>query len=1277
MVDEVKTIRIVVDASRAVDGSASATRALANIDKSTKDVDTTLQRMEKSLASMGSAIKAHLAIALADLVARLVETVKSAIAAVSGLDELAEQVGTTARALQGMQFAAVQNGASLEQLEQGINKFSIKMGEAAAGSKPVIDALTQLGVKNLDLQGNLRPTEELLADVATALLAIEDPAKRSAAAVDLFGKAGNKLLPSLKDFQLGADALVVLAKAQNAYVSPETIKRLDEYADRLERQKLQMRALAAEGVVLVLEKLDELDAWLSKNSMAFGDWVRSIDLTPMLDGIRNTMDEAVIAVGRVVVTIIEYFKQLPSEIPKLFVDAMNGAIKALESGLNTITGGLADSWLGRQLGISGGGVSLGRLEGGGAGTAGDRFGNARFAGSEWAAGQRQRNQEVYAQQQAERDRARQASEEQKALDNVHRFWLSESSATGYTPGAPGAGTSRPTGGGGGGGESPEQKLAKLEQQLRNTAEAQNAMTAAARAGDQAFEEQKTSLDATQKLFDIFGVTLDKTDERFIRVRDRMREIAQGKAAESFNVATTELQKQNVVLEAQIRLRDELPEVQARELALIKSTQEAQKAGAALSAQDVENRRAAIEQNERLKTQAEELKKAEELWTEPLKQALRDIQSTAADAFDKLLENGKLSFEELQTTFMRIIRRMAAEFLALATIRPVMSVLVNAISPSMAQSMGLGGSSSMGGGLLGGSGGGGLFSPGWSSTPIFGGIDDEIAAWSAYGTSAQNAFSLSSMTWGQAAGIGGGLLGMGMGVNSLLSGGGSTGSIIGGAAGILGGGLGIAGALMPAVLGGALGPIGMAVGLLGGILPSLLGGSTPPVITNSTYAQLQYGSGGWGTSGGAWGPSANSSQSEAGLKALGGGISNVFGLLGGVKDPQKVWGLSAQSKSVSGQGWSSDSTSTFLVDPSGNQQLWRMNESNMMDTASAQVAYRSILEGAVGDITENMRKALIQTGQTMGGTSLQAIAETVSEVLAFDEAIKGLGKTVIDAEKAVKAVDDSFAAMYATADKYGLATGDLDASKAAARLGVATDFGKGISRSILEMTDPKAAAMQDIEDWRSMMVDNNKWLLDNVEGAMDQILKIEELFGLKRAAIIEQTTSNALGSLKNTLDRLLYGDLSGASPGDALSGAYGSYQADLAKANLGDAAAAGRLNSSSGDYMSAAASYYGTSSAAYQTLRRQTIIDVAGAYRYNGGSFGDIPGAYDVIMGGGGFTGLPGMGAGSLNIGLATVSQQFGDLSAKFVQVLDSSATRDEKIDELLDLMRRLVMGNAG
>lgn len=921
-----------------------------------------------------------------------------------------------------------------------------------------------------------------------------------------------------------------------------------------------------EGIIGFLDRLDkEISDFAMRAGAAITDFV----------------DEFNVGGARAVAGFIEAFRALPEALAQLFVNAWEAARVATAKGVNALTAMLPD-WLGL-----GGGTKLDTTPRG-TGPVGEVITARIKAAGDAAAAQ-----------------MREAQERAKLLDRQAAMVADEERARrgGMAVAGPlglGGGVTATTAGGKAA-ENAAKKYKELTAELTLARDAQDKMTEAARRGEVQFQEQEATLEAQKKLLDIFGKTLDETDPRLTKVRDLMLSIAQGKVAEAFNVGTTELKKQNVILDAQIKLMNEAPEIQAREIALIKVKQEAEKAGTAVTQEMIDARQKAIEQNETLKTQAEELKRSQELWTAPLKSALESIQQTAADAFEGMLESGKISFESLKETFTKVLRRMAAEFLALATIRPVMSVLVNAISPSIAQSMGLGGGGGLGGTL---GGGGGLTLPSWLGGGSLGGF---LGSPIFPGSMPAGQFGpalpgLGGLTWG--AGLGA-LAGAGFGAYQLLSGNGSTSSTIGGISSILGAGL----SLIPGI-----GPIlGPAVGLLGNLIPGLFG-STPPTITNQTYGQLTYAPGGWYTTGGAWGPNANSSDTERGLAGLGASISAVFDLLGGVRDASKVWGLSAQNKTVSGQGWSSSSDSLFLVDPSGNQQLWRMNESNMMDTGSAQVAYRSILEGAVGDISENLRNAIIQTGQTMGGTSLQAIAETVSEVLAFDDAISGLGKTVTTAEAAIKQIDDSFAAMYATAEKYGLPTNELDAAKQAARLGYATDFGKSLSREILGINDPMAAALADLDEWRAGIIDNNKWLLENVEGALDQINQIEELYGLKRAQIVEQAATAALDSMKSTLDRLLYGDLSGASPTDVLAGTKATYMADLAKAFTGDAEAAARLNTSAADYMNAAQQVYGTSTTAYQQLRRQTIIDVASAYRYNGGQFGNIPAAYDVIMG---------------------------------------------------------------
>ncbi len=905
--------------------------------------------------------------------------------------------------------------------------------------------------------------------------------------------------------------------------------------------------------------------------------------------ITDFVDEFNVGGARAVAGFIEAFRALPEALSQLFVNAWEAARVATAKGINSLTAMLPD-WLGL-----GGGTTLDTTPRG-TGPVGEVITARIKAAGEAAAAQMRESQE----------RAKLLNRQAAMVADEERARRGGMPASG--PLGLGGGTTAASAAGAKAAENAAKKYAELTAELELARSAQDKMTDAARRGEVQFQEQEATLEAQKKLLDIFGKTLDETDPRLRKVRDLILSIAQGKVAEAFNVATTELEKQNVILAKQIELMNEAPEIQAREIALIKAKQEAEKAGTTISAEAVEARRKAIEQNETLKNQQEELKKAQELWTAPLKSALESIQQTAADAFDSMLENGKFSFESLADTFTKILRRMAAEFLALATVRPIMSVIINAIGgQGMAGQFGLSGGggigSLFGGGGLGmpSMGGGSLFGSGG----FFGGLGDFLntpftGPYAGMSPSSMAGVPMLSPSWSNPSTWGitplqgiGALAGAGMGIFQLMNSR-STASTIGGISSILGAGA----SLIPGI-----GPfIGPAIGLLGNLIPGLFGG-TKPVITNQTYGQLRYSSGGWFTNGGAWGPNANSMQTEQSLAGLGSSISNVFALLGGVKDPQKVWGLSAQSRSDQGDGWQSDSLSSFLVSPSGNQQLWRMNEDNMWDTGSAQVAWRSIVEGAVGDITENMRKALIEVGQTMGGTSLQAIAETVAQVKAFDDAIAGLGKTTSGVEQALAQIDAQFAGLYDVAAKFGFAVEQIDTAKLAARLEFATNFADSIQRSINDLTDPKINALADLDKWRAEAIKTNADILENVTGSLDQINKIEELYGLQRAQILKDSTDQLLDAQKQaaqqqiaTLQDLIRsltpgGALANVDPRTQLAGLEATYNATRAQAFAGDAAARDRFASDASAYAQFAKSFYGGSTA-YNSIRNQIIGDAS-------------------------------------------------------------------------------------
>jgi hypothetical protein len=1144
MADETKIIRIVVDSSRAVDGSAAATRALQALEKQAAASGGVLARMEKSIDSAGAAIKAFI---VYDLSSRLLEMAKSALEVAAGLDELAQQLGVSAQYLQAVQFAAVQSGVKLEQLETGISKFSQKMGEAAAGNKDMIDSLNSVGVKILDTHGKLRPTEELLTNIAQAILKIDDPAKRASAAVDFFGKAGTRMLPLLAEMAKGLDGMGKAAKDAGAMISDETIAKLDALADRSERTRLVMRALFAENAAGPLTAaLDFINGRVENLSKllkaATSDWKTLLLATPA----------AVLAPGAILGSILGPTASGAAQ------STISGAEKQLAT-LMTERGQFTDPTV-----------------------------TAEY-------------DKKIAEQNAIRHNALVTLERLKA--GPGKF---DSDVTAPPVTVVGDGAGQP--GVKGAGDDVAKRLNKQVEALKLAAAAQNDMTAAARAGDQAFQEQDIKLKSLQQALGVYGDTAKATDPQVRALAKSLeewnRQVIQGKAAEGFVLATTELEKQNEILRVQNKLINEAPEVQARELALLKAKNEEAKAGGAINDDDKERRRAAIEDNEKLKIQAEELKKAQELWTEPLKQALRDIQTTAANAFEEMLNSGNISFEALGQTFKKIIIRMAAEFLALATIRPIMSVVVNAVGGSgTASQMGLGGGGggAGGGGLLGGGGGGlgSMFGGGggglgdmWAGATggngiggLFqGAVPSQAGVMGPQMPGALNAGSglqMGSFGMGNVSGA----LGVGMGAMSLLTNKKpTTASTIGGVGQMVGGAL----MMIPTPWTMAAGAV---ISLASSVLPGLFGG-TPEPPKNDAQGSLIWGGNGFFTNGGAYGPDANSTGLENSLKGVSGGITSLFNSLGGVKDASKVYGLDLQSFA---QGDFKNQTS-FIVGPDGSRKKWGQGSTEQdvgLGTASAEVALESILGGAVGKITDNMRKALDSLNDAGGPATLDQIQATVTEVKSFDDAMAGIGKTMTAAEQALKGVDDQFASFYATASKYGLDTTALDAAKNAARLKVGTDFASSITDQLL---DPTTLALKQIGDERTALTLNNSALM-GVAGYLDQTNNIEELYAKKRQKIIEDAAAAAtaatqaaadamkaaadaaarsIDALQATIAKLTYGDLSQASPAASLSGYRGSYTTTLAAARAGDATALGNLSGAAEAYANSARSYFGSS-----------------------------------------------------------------------------------------------------
>ena len=123
------------------------------------------------------------------------------------IDDTAQRTGITTEAISELGYAAELAGADLPTLESGLVKMQRTLAAASEGSKTAQAALADLGLSLGDLSSLSQ--DDQFAAIAERIAGIDDPAKKTAASMAIFGKAGQKLLPVLN---AGSDGIAAMRK---------------------------------------------------------------------------------------------------------------------------------------------------------------------------------------------------------------------------------------------------------------------------------------------------------------------------------------------------------------------------------------------------------------------------------------------------------------------------------------------------------------------------------------------------------------------------------------------------------------------------------------------------------------------------------------------------------------------------------------------------------------------------------------------------------------------------------------------------------------------------------------------------------------------------------------------------------------------------------------------------------------------------------------------------------------------------------------------------------
>ena len=197
---------------------------------------------------------------------------KAILETADSLSNMSAKTGIGVESLQRLQQIAAPSGNTIDQVASAVNRFQKGIAE---GSPATIKALNDIGISFNEIR-HQSPEAQFIA-IAKGIQEIQDPAEQARIAMEIFGKAGAELLPTLKaDIDKLAAATVVM--------SEDSVKAWDDAGDAMGKYYDDWKARAGNWIAGFIKSNQDADQALTdletKRQLALGKRTGDIGLPP-------------------------------------------------------------------------------------------------------------------------------------------------------------------------------------------------------------------------------------------------------------------------------------------------------------------------------------------------------------------------------------------------------------------------------------------------------------------------------------------------------------------------------------------------------------------------------------------------------------------------------------------------------------------------------------------------------------------------------------------------------------------------------------------------------------------------------------------------------------------------------------------------------------------------------------------------------------------------------------------------------------------------------------
>lgn len=277
-----------------IDAKTKGENNIKRLGNSMQGVEGKAKNLGMAVRGVGSAFKALFAAAA---VAGFSAFVKGAIDSADAFGKLSTRTGIAADKLQAYANAGKLADVSQSDLETGLRTLARTQAEAADGVATYSEAYAKLGLSVKEADGSLRPSDELLGEIADKFADLPNGPEKAAVAMDIFGRSGAKLITLLNG---GSEAL----ERFNYETSENFAQNAELFNDKITELQIQFdgfRAQLADALLPALNSIIEGFATMLSAENDFTGFFQAVEIA--IRGVAVSIAATIMGITEIVALI--------------------------------------------------------------------------------------------------------------------------------------------------------------------------------------------------------------------------------------------------------------------------------------------------------------------------------------------------------------------------------------------------------------------------------------------------------------------------------------------------------------------------------------------------------------------------------------------------------------------------------------------------------------------------------------------------------------------------------------------------------------------------------------------------------------------------------------------------------------------------------------------------------------------------------------------------------------------------------------------------------------